>query len=489
MYDYIVVGAGAAGAAAAWRLAQKGAKVLCVDRGPELDRTEYPTTKSNWEYLKNSEFSPVAATRNGSADYPVDDTDSPIAVCNFNAVGGSTILYSGHFPRFLRSDFNIKSTEGCGVDWPIEYDDLVEYFRINEFEMNMSGLPGDPYYPEIENALPPVPLGKVGEYLAAGFNKLSWHWWPSFSAISTRERNGRSKCINLGPCNVGCPQEAKSSVDITYLRRAAAYDFTLMPDLAVSRILTSGRRAIGIEGHNSDNELVQVFGRRVVLASSAIGTPRILLNSATDTYPDGLANTSGLVGRNLMMHPLGYVEGVFDEYLETDIGPQGCMLYSLEFYRNRSANHKLGYMMHALRGAGAVEVAKSAFSRKKLRFGDALYADFSGFYGRQAVIAIICEDLPERSNRVTLDHEQCDRFGVPGVKVTYKLGDNTKKMMVHGMGKARELMSAAGAKKVTRMVQFVTPVGTLWVRVKWARILPLQLWVQMVSVMMLMACT
>lgn len=447
MFDYIIVGAGAAGAAAAWRFAQKGAKVLCVDRGSKQDSSQYPTTKENWEILKNSDFNPVAATRNAISDYPVDDTGSPIAVCNFNAVGGSTILYSGHFPRFLRDDFKIKSNYGCGFDWPIEYDDLLDYFKINEAEMNMSGLPGDPFYPEIQDALPPVPLGKVGECLAKGFNELSWHWWPSFSAISTRSVNGRSQCINLGPCNVGCPQEAKSSVDITYLRKAKAFDFTLMSDFAVSRVLTSGRKAFGIEGYNSQGKIECFFGKKIVLASSAIGTPRILLNSKTDTYSQGLANSSGLVGKNLMMHPLGYVEGVFNEYLETDIGPQGCMLYSLEFYRNSSASYKLGYMMHALRGAGPIEVAKSALSRRKLRFGEDLYQDFSMFYGRQAVIAIICEDLPEKDNRVVLDYDRCDRFGSPGVKVYYKLSENSKKMMVHGMGKAREIMSAAGAKK------------------------------------------
>ncbi|WP_415890290.1 GMC family oxidoreductase [Neptuniibacter sp. SY11_33] len=447
MYDYIVVGAGAAGAAAAWRFAQHGAKVLCVDRGSELDRSKYPTTQSNWELLKQTEFSPVASTRGNEADYPVDDSESPIAICNYNAVGGSTILYSGHYPRFLRSDFKLASDEQVGVDWPLEYDELLPYFELNESEMAMSGLPGDPYFPEIEQALPPVPLGKIGERLAEGFNQLSWHWWPSFAAISTRSRGERSHCINLGPCNVGCPQEAKSSVDITYLHKARSYDFQLESNFAVARVLTEDNKAVGVEGYNSEGEIERFLGKNVVLASSAVGTPRILLNSKNDDYPNGLANSSGLVGKNLMIHPLGYVEGVFDEYLETDIGPQGCMLYSLEFYRNEESQHQLGYMMHALRGAGAVEVAKSALSRRKLRFGEDLYNDFSSFYGRQAVIAIICEDLPETKNLVELDPDNCDRFGVPGVKVSYELSDNTKKMMVHGMGRAREVMAAAGAKK------------------------------------------
>lgn len=447
MYDFIIVGAGAAGATAAWRLATHGAKVLCVDRGPRLDPAGYPTTSADWELRKDRDFSPVAAIRNAPADYPIDDSNSPIAICNFNAVGGSTIIFSGHYPRFLRSDFKLFTNENVGSDWPIRYDSLIPYFKLNEKNMSVSGLVGDPFFPEIDKAMPPVPLGKVGEKLALGFNNLEWHWWPSFASIVTRDTNTRSRCINLGPCNAGCPQKAKSTVDFVYIDQAKAYDFQLKSDFSVSRILTKNRKAIGIEGYNSDQKLEQIYGKNIILASSAIGTPRILLNSKNEQYPYGLANSSGLVGKNLMIHPLGYVEGVFDEYLETNIGPQGALLYSLEFYRSRDAEHKLGYMMHALRGTGALEVAKLMFLRKKLRFGSELYGDFSKYFGRQAILSIICEDLPELENRVILDPDRVDRFGTPGVKVFYQLSQNTKKMMVHGMSKARQLMLSSGAKK------------------------------------------
>lgn len=447
MYDYIVVGAGAAGGTSAWRLARSGAKVLCLDGGPKLDSSSYPTTSTDWEKAKRTSFSPVASGRSNFGDYPVDDSQSPIAVCNFNAIGGSQILYSGHYPRFLRSDFHLKTAEGLANDWPIRYDDLLPYFELNETEMSMSGLVGDPYYPEISDALPAVPIGKVGERLAKGFNELGWHWWPSFAAISTRNVRGRSRCHNLGPCNVGCPQEAKSSVDITYIRRASEYNLDLVPKFSVARVLVEDGVAIGVEGHDCNGVKQYFYGKKIVLAASAIGTPRILLNSRDEHYTSGLGNRSGLVGKNLMIHPLGYVEGLFDDYLETDIGPQGCMMYSLEFYRASDADHQLGYMMHALRGAGAVEVAKSAHSRKKLRFGPNIYTDFQKFYGRQAVLSIICEDLPDERNQLVLDQENTDRFGVPGVKIDYELSSNTKKMLAHGMNKARQVMRAAGASK------------------------------------------
>lgn len=444
-FDFIIVGAGAAGAAAAWRLVSKGYKVVCLDRGPRMEPSQYPSTGHDREIRKRTDFNPVIAERQNPFDYPVDDSASPIAICNFNAVGGSTILYSGHFPRFLEADFAMKTKEGMGEDWPFSYAELAPYFALNEREMGMSGIVGDPCFPQIETALPPVPLGQSGERLAKAFNAKGWHWWPSFSAIATRARGERGACLNLGPCNTGCPQGAKASVDITYLAQAIRSGLVVIPEFSVSRVLVRDEKAYGVEGYDGEGELRVFEARNVILASSAIGTPRILLNSKSERYPAGIGNHNGQVGRNLMIHPLGYVEGIFGERLDTDSGPQGCMLYSLEFYRTPDAGHRLGYMMHALRGTGPVETAMSALGKRKLRFGNEIYADFSALYGKQLVMAIICEDLPEPENRVELDETRHDRFGDPGVKIHYRLHDNTKKMMTHGMSRARELMMEAGA--------------------------------------------
>lgn len=446
-FDFIVVGAGAAGAAVSWSLVSKGHSVLCLDRGPRMDPSAYPTTGAAWERRKQTEFNPVIAERQNRFDYPVDDSESPIAVCNFNAVGGSTILYSAHFPRFHPVDFELRSREGLGADWPISYCDLAAHFATNERMMGLSGLVGDPFYPQIKEALPPVPLGEAGTRLAKAFNARGWHWWPSYSAIQTRARDERGACLNLGPCNTGCPQGAKASADNTYIREALRLGLTLVPEFAVSRVLVRDGRAYGVEGFDNAGERRVFEADRVVLAASAIGTPRILLNSRSAERPHGLGNSSGQVGRNLMIHPLGYVEGVFDHRLDVDAGPQGCMLYSLEFHRTGGADHQLGYMMHALRGAGPVEAPLSALGKRKLRFGADVYDDFEALYARQLVIGIICEDLPEADNRLERDESRPDRFGDPGVKVHYALHANTRKMMIHGMSRAREVMAAAGAKR------------------------------------------
>lgn len=444
-FDFLIVGSGAAGAAAAWRLSSKGFKVACLERGEWMDAGNYPTAYLDWEIRKKTNTNFVASERRSPCDYPVDDSQSKIAVCNYNAVGGSTILYSGHFPRFQPRDFRTFSSDGVGCDWPISYDELRPYFEINEYEMSVSGLAGDPYYPDINNLLPPIPLGEAGATFAAAFNKEGWHWWPSYAAISTRQVRGRSACLNLGPCNTGCPQGAKSSTDKTYIPRAIKNGVVLIPNAAVYEVIIENDRAVGVRYHDADASASSIYAHNVILAASAIGTPRILMNSKSTRHPNGIGHDSGQLGKNLMMHPLGYVEGIFEKLLDTDIGPQGCMIYSLEHYRSHQDKHKLGYMLHGLRGTGPVETATSAYQRHKLRFGLDLYDDFFKYYKKQLKMAVICEDIPERRNQVRLDYTKRDRFGVPGVSIHYELHDNSKKLLSHGIDNARRLMKTAGA--------------------------------------------
>jgi len=444
--DFIIVGAGAAGAAAAWKLCSKGHSVVCVERGPTMDASLFPTSQKSWEKYRYFDFDPVASRRAGKFDIPVDDSSSPIAVCNFSAVGGSTILYSAHFPRFLPTDFRTFSTEGVGKDWPIEYCDLKPYFTENEYHMGVSGLAGDPFYPDVGNVLPPVPLGEVGTFLARALNKKKWHWWPSFAAISTRQVRGRSACLNLGPCNLGCPQGAKSSVDLTYIARAKTLGLILFDEFAVTEILMKGRSAIGVKGVNKKGETEEIFGEHVVLAASAIGTPRLLLNTRTKHFPNGLGNNFGAVGRNLMMHPLGYVEGIFERKFDTDNGPQGALIHSLEFYRRKESQYKLGFMIQGLRGSGVLDTAVALQKRRKLEFGKNIYENVNNSHRKKVAMTIICEDLPELENRVELDKSNPDKFGCPGVKIHYKLHGNTKKMMSTGLSEVKKFMIDAGAR-------------------------------------------
>ena len=446
--DVIVIGAGAAGAAVSYGLAKSGISVICLEQGDYTDPSIYPSTEIGWEKYKFSAFNSDPNVRMGKADYPINNANSPISVANFNAVGGSTILFSGHYPRLHPSDLRSYSLDGVASDWPISYEELENYYNRNQENVAVAGLAGDPSYPPIKNLLPPVPMGKMGQVLAEGFNKKGWHWWPAYSAIATRDFHSQNKCINLGPCNLGCPQGAKSSADVTYWPKAIKLGAKLLTNCRVSEIVAPNPHEVTGVKYFTNGEEKFLACKIVVLACNGVGTPRILLNSKSQFAPKGLANSSGLVGKNLMFHPLAYVEGEFPEGLDSNLGPQGCSISSQEFYESDPLRGFVrGYTMQVLRGPSPIEYIIGNIRRKSLRWGKTQIEEFLSKYNKTAHISIICEDLPDPSNFVDLDPTQTDSDGIPAPRINYKLSENSKKMLAHGIRRAEEVMSSAGATK------------------------------------------
>src|SRR6266851_3351204 len=164
--DVLIIGAGASGAAVAWSLAETKMHILCMEQGGWMNPSEYPSTGRDWE-------------------------------ARFNGVGGSTIMYTAHFPRLHPSDFHVRTLDGVADDWPIDYDTLAPFFFENDRMMGVSGLAGDPAFPPTEPPMPPLPLGRSGTLLGKAMNQLGWHWWPSDTTVATTDYEGRARCINL----------------------------------------------------------------------------------------------------------------------------------------------------------------------------------------------------------------------------------------------------------------------------------------------------
>lgn len=450
--DIVIVGSGASGAAAAWSLSRnKSLRIVCLEQGEMTKPSEYPSTNIDWELARSGAYSSNPAVRGNAADYPIDDSDSPISIANFNGFGGSTILYSAHFPRFHPSDFKTRTLDSVGEDWPLSYTDLQPFFDENEQMMGVAGLGGDTAYPPYDSLLPPVPLGPMGRAVAGGFNKLGWHWWPAYSAINTRRHGNRASCINLGPCNIGCAQGAKSSVDVTYWPKAQLQGVEVRLQSRVCEVTLNHKgQADGVLYFDKTGAMHSLKARIVILACSGIGTPRLLLNSTSSAFPNGLVNDSGLVGHNLMLHPLAYIEGVFDHDLQSSFGPHGCCLLSQQFYETDPARDFVrGYTLQVLRGAPPVETAITGYFMRQVPIGADHHKKFMQLFNRTAGIAVITEDLPELHNRVELDTEHCDSNGMPGVKVHYALADNTKRMLKHGIDASKQVFEAAGAKVIS----------------------------------------
>lgn len=446
--DVLIIGAGAAGAAFAWSLAETRMRIVCLEQGDWMDPAQYPTTGMDWEWRQLGDMALSPNTRKRPSDYPVDDSASPIAISNFNAVGGSTILYAGHFPRLHPSDFRTKTLDGVGEDWPIDYPQLAPYYAENDRMMGVAGLPGDPAYPPgKEMPLPPVPLGKLGETVARGFDRLGWHWWPSDSAIATRDYAGRARCINLGPCITGCAQGAKASTDVTYWPVAVRSGVEVRTRCRV-REITVGADGLadGVVYYDGDGVERRQKAEIVVVACNGVGTPRLLLHSKSKQFPDGLANSSGLVGKNLMFHPYGMVTALFEERLDGHKGPTGCGLMSQEFYEtDLSRGFVRGYSFEIVRGMGPMSTALWAMGAGRLPWGDRHHELFASTFGHTAGLLAICEDLPEERNRVTLSPDLADAHGIPAPKIEYRLSENSQRMLAHGVERAKEALVAAGA--------------------------------------------
>jgi choline dehydrogenase-like flavoprotein len=443
--DVLVVGSGASGAAFTWSLSEAGINVMCLEQGGWLNpATDYTTSDIDWELHRQTDFHPSPNFRRLKSDYPVNDTNSPIAPLMYNAVGGSTIHWSAHFPRLKPSDFRVKSLDGVADDWPITYKDLEPYFDANDKIMGVAGLNGDPGYPvKSPRQTPAIGLGKLGDKIVSGFDKLDWHWWPADSAINTVEYDGRLGCNNCGPCDLGCPRKAKSSTDVTYWPKAIKNGARLITNARVREVTVNDKgEADGVIYYDKDGNEIEQKAKIVVLACNGIGTPRILLNSKSPAFSDGLANSSGLVGKNLMFHPYARVTGIFDEDLEGNKGPTPLSIMSSQFYEtDLSRGFVRGYSYQVRRSMSPLEVAFSG----QITWGSDHHKEFSRMLNRTVGFVVIGEDLPELHNEVILDSEIKDGDGIPAPKVNYTLSENSRKMMDHGIGTSKQVMEAAGA--------------------------------------------
>ncbi len=448
--DVLIIGSGASGAAVAYSLADTKMRILCLEQGDWIKPSEFPSNGRDWEARRYGDFDISPNKRGRVTDYPVNDDASIMKVANFNAVGGGTIIYTAHWPRMHPSDFRVRSLDGVADDWPIDYRTLEPFYTENDRMMGVSGLAGDPGVPPRAPAMPPVPLGKTGTRYARAMNALGWHWWPSDTTVATTEYEGRAPCINLGHCTPGCAQGAKASTDITYWPHALRAGVELRTRCRVREIVTNEHgMASGAIYYDADG--IEHFqpAEVVVLACNGVGTPRLLLNSVSYRFPNGLANSSGLVGKNLMMHPWPMVVGYANERVDGDRAPI-TSLWSKQFYEtDPSRDFVRGYMLQFSRGTGVVNEAITSAAAGRLPWGKDHHRVYRELVYRRLAIGVACEDLPEEHNRVTLDPVLTDGNGIPAAKIDYTISENTRRMMEHGIARAEEILTAAGATNIS----------------------------------------
>ena len=448
--DVLIVGAGASGGVVARRLAAAGFDVVCLEQGGWHDLAEFPAPQPEFELLARKQWAHSPNDRALPEDYPVNEDDSDIATLMFNGVGGSLLLYAGDWSRLHPSDFCVRTQDGVADDWPISYEDLRPYYEQTDREFGASGLGGDPAYPApFEPPYPPLPIGAGALKVARAHTRLGWHWWPGTNSVLSVHAQGRRACAQWGTCLWGCPEGAKASTDHTHWGQAIADGAELVTGARVRRVLMgSNGLAAGVEYVTLDGEEHVLKADVVVLAANAIGTARLLLLSDGPGHPDGLCNGSGMVGRRLMVHPFANVLGLFDEQLQSWNGHIGSKIVCYEFYESdprrdfvRGAKWSLAPTFGPVNAALPTRAGQATW-------GPEHHLHMREYLGRGASWGIFGEDLPDPENRVTLDPGLTDSSGIPAPKVTYRVGDNSRRCLDFQIERAKESLLEAGAYKV-----------------------------------------
>lgn len=448
--DVLVVGAGPAGAIASAFLAQSGFSVVCLEQGDWMNSRDYPGDKPEWELLERKPWNADPNVRGRTADYPCDATASDFTPNMFAAVGGTTILYRAHWVRFLPSDFRVRTLDGVADDWPFSYEDLQPYYEAMDELVGTAGLAGDPAYPPgAPPPLPPHPINPLGRRVAEGMNRLGWHWWPAPNSIATRKHRSLNPCVRYGTCISGCPNDSKASFDLILWPEALRDGARLVTGARVRTVtvneagLATGAVYVdrrGVERHQSADV--------VILAANAIGNPRLLFLSGSPRFPDGLANSSGLVGKRLMTHPLATVMGIFDEECRSWQGPYGQQIQSMEFYEtDTSRGFVRGAKWGLLPTGGPLGTALSVLLGQAPALQPQPHADLRERLAHSVQWGILAEDLPAESNRVTLHESLTDSDGIPAVKISARDDENVKRNLRFQVARAKESLEAAGARK------------------------------------------
>jgi len=472
-FDAIVVGSGISGGWAAKELTEKGLKVLMLERGENIEHIkDYITAnKDPWEF-------PHAGGRTQQMinDYPVLKRDYPLSEKNLSwwasdkdnpytevkrfdwfrgyHVGGRSLMWGRQSYRWSDFDFGANAQDGYGVDWPIRYKDIAPWYDYAEKFAGISGsIENLPQLPDGQ-FMPAMELNCVEKDVAA---RIKEHYKNARTMIIGRTanitlpHNGRTNCQYRNKCDLGCPYGGYFSTQSATLPAAVKTgNLTLRPFSIVTKVIydKDTKKAKGVEVLDAEtNKTYEYFSKILFLNASTLNTAWILMNSATDIWPDGLGSSSGELGHNLMDHHLGVgaggtVEGYEDKYI---YGRRANGVY-IPRYRNLFGDKRdyvrgFGYQGGASREGWRREVAELNIGTA---FKDALTEPGQWSMGMGG----FGEILPYHENQITIDKNKKDKWGLNVLSIDCELKENELKMRKDMFNDAKEMLETAGVKNV-----------------------------------------
>jgi gluconate 2-dehydrogenase alpha chain len=485
--DVVIVGMGAAGAVLAAELAKAGMQVTGLERGPRLTTADFKP-RDELRFFQRQDLRPNPKRQPVTWRPNTQARATPLRNLSYgNQAGGGTVHYGAVSWRFHEDDFRARShtVERYGAaaipqdsslaDWPLAYADLEPFYERAEYEIGVSGKAGNLLGRKVAGGnvfeaprardypLPPLAADQAGVLFDEAARKLGYHPFTPPHAIISQDYRGRSACTYCGFCQAfGCHVGAKSSTLVTLLPQAdATGNFKLISGAMCYRVNSDNTgRATGVSYYGPDQSDNTIEAELVILAPFIYDNTRLLLLSKTAKFPDGLANSSGQVGKHIMAHIGAKVYAAFDDrYINNYMGPN-AQKHSLDDFNADNYDHAgLGF----IRGS---QVAIATANQEAGPIGTALgmepphgvprwggaYRDFIGkYFARHLVIISETENLPYADQTIDLDPDVRDSWGLPAPRITYDWRRaNERKSVAFIQDKLEELGHAMGAAHVWR---------------------------------------
>jgi choline dehydrogenase-like flavoprotein len=455
-HDVVIIGSGAAGGMAAWNLTRKGAKVLLLDAGSKFSRASFWSHVKPWEArqrLAAGKHPPPFFLDNREQPYETPP-DQPYSLTRVWGRGGKTNVWGRVSLRYSDLDFTAALRDGHGIPWPIRYQDIAPYYDrveqligVNGGDDDQDSLPGSKYH------LPPPAPRCCERLMQKAARTIGLSIVAGRRAVLTREHNGRAPCHYCGACTPhGCDIGAFfNSSDYLIEPAFTTGKLDVIDNAVAARVLSGGDgRAVGVQYFDRLTKRERrVRGRVIVVAASCIDSTRILLNSKSPRYPNGIGNSNDVIGRYLTEQIFFDMHGFLPELIggptQNDDGIGGEHIYLPRF------NHRDGRKRDYLRGFGiqfwgSGAQNNPAFAKALPGYGVSLKEAIKKRYPALVSLHPFGEVLPQRENRVTVEKTPLDRYGVPIARIEFKTGENEQKMADDMYDTAESILRAAKAE-------------------------------------------
>jgi choline dehydrogenase-like flavoprotein len=454
VYPVIVVGSGASGGMAAWNLTRKGVEVLMLDAGDKFDRAKYWTHVTPWEARERrarGEEPPRFFLDTKEQPYLTPD-GKPFELIRVWGHGGKTNVWGRVSLRYADLDFKGPARDGWEIPWPIEYKDVAPYYDQVEQLIGVCGGTDDSESLPGSKVLLPPPAPRCGEQLLwTAFDKVGLPMVHGRRANMTRPVRGFPACHYCGNCGAGCDTASFfCSADHLLPFALKTGKLELRSNAVAGRILVDDRGlAEGVQYFDRRTGAEsRVYGKVIVMGASAVDSTRILLNSKSEKFPNGIGNGSDVIGRYLCeqirVHVNGFLPQLYGRPVQEDRGISGAHIYMPRFTQTRRNLPFLrGYQMQFW-NTGCLPANLPSMGQQLPGFGADLKRQIKRHYPAWVELHPFGETLPYAHNRITVDESRPDRYGLPMLKIDYEIGDNERKMADHIYDTLEEIGKAAG---------------------------------------------